>query len=354
MADRWMDERDRERRDGRRPERYGRTGADEGRTWDDGDEGMSYGRDRVFGERESGADYGAPRYGRFEGGYGQGRPAGRGRRDRPDEDTAWQQRDYGGVSPAMSQGEYDLERGARRRGYDLADGGRYYGDDGREAVYRQEYGQGGVAYGREPRGYDAERDGYRRGRLSTGGQPSGGTGGYDYERGYGDGGRRNLSRGRSDFERGAHDAGDFIRRAGERVASWFGAGDEEPRGHRGRGPRDYQRPDERISEDAHERLTDDHWLDASNISISVSAAEVTLSGTVETREAKHRAERIVEEVSGVKHVQNNLRVDRGAFLTSPSRGYGDSVLEAQQRDAATGDGAEPPASRTGRGSTLSS
>ena len=58
---------------------------------------------------------------------------------------------------------------------------------------------------------------------------------------------------------------------------------------------------------------DDPWLDASNISISVSGGEVTLSGTVESREAKHRAERLVEDLSGVTHVQNNLRVAKGAF-----------------------------------------
>jgi hypothetical protein len=43
----------------------------------------------------------------------------------------------------------------------------------------------------------------------------------------------------------------------------------------------------------------------------------------------------------VNHVQNNLRVTPGGFLTSPGRGYGDSVLDAQMRKddpAATGSG----------------
>ena len=57
------------------------------------------------------------------------------------------------------------------------------------------------------------------------------------------------------------------------------------------GPQGYHRSDERISEDAHERLTEDAWLDATNVSCSVSGGEVTLAGTVESREAKHRAER---------------------------------------------------------------
>ncbi|MBS0333746.1 MAG: BON domain-containing protein [Proteobacteria bacterium] len=155
------------------------------------------------------------------------------------------------------------------------------------------------------------------------------------------------------MERAGHDAGAFLRRTGERVASWFNAGGEGAvyddltpgaaarNGHRGRGPQGYKRADERISEDAHERLTDDSWLDASNISVSVSGGEVTLSGTVENREAKHRAERIVEDIAGVTHVQNNLRVDKGNYFTSPSSGYGDSVLGAQIRAAETEEEAPP-------------
>ena len=36
--------------------------------------------------------------------------------------------------------------------------------------------------------------------------------------------------------------------------------------------------------------------------------EVTLSGTVNSRLEKRRAEDVADDVSGVKHVQNNLRV----------------------------------------------
>jgi hypothetical protein len=116
------------------------------------------------------------------------------------------------------------------------------------------------------------------------------------------------------------------------------------RGARGLGPQGYKRSDERISDDAHDRLTDDTWLDASSISISVSGGEITLSGTVESREAKHRAERLVEDLPGVNHVQNNLRVAKGNPLTSPGRGYGDSVLGAQIRAAEADD---PVANGTG-------
>ena len=50
------------------------------------------------------------------------------------------------------------------------------------------------------------------------------------------------------------------------------------------------------------------WLDASDIEVQVSSGEVTLTGQVNSREEKRRAEDVAEAISGVKHVQNNLRV----------------------------------------------
>ncbi|MFC4173206.1 CBS domain-containing protein [Microvirga sp. GCM10011540] len=78
--------------------------------------------------------------------------------------------------------------------------------------------------------------------------------------------------------------------------------------HSGRGPRNYQRSDDRIREDINERLTDDPLIDASEIEVTVENREVTLSGTVRDRGERRRAEDLAESVSGVNHVQNNLRV----------------------------------------------
>jgi osmotically-inducible protein OsmY len=353
MAGNW-NERDRDEQDmrradyeGRWPERgerqyqqsEGRSFRTDGRP--QGDSGYKGGQDRVFGERETGASYGGP--------SSTGRGSGAG--------GNWQDRHYGGVSPAMRQGEYEAQPRFSRQDYRA--GGRFYGDDNRERIYREEYGMGGGEYRGASTGYDAGGYSPTRARYHADGygQPgydadyrrdmnrpaSGGTGGYDYERGYGDGGRGD-SRGER-FERAGRGAGDFLHRAGERVASWFNGGDEgriddpnylDPnrsatRGARGLGPQGYKRSDERINEEAHERLTDDTWLDASNIGISVSGGEVTLSGTVESREAKHRSERLVEDLSGVNHVQNNLRIERGNPLTHAGSGYGDSVLGEQLR-----------------------
>lgn len=78
--------------------------------------------------------------------------------------------------------------------------------------------------------------------------------------------------------------------------------------HRGRGPRGYKRSDSRIAEDINDRLTEDPHLDASDIEVSVQDGEATLSGFVARREDKRRAEDVAERISGVNHVQNNLRV----------------------------------------------
>lgn len=78
--------------------------------------------------------------------------------------------------------------------------------------------------------------------------------------------------------------------------------------HRGKGPKNYKRSDERIREEILDRLTDDPYVDASEIEVSVQAGEVSLAGIVDARSAKRRSEDIVESVAGVTHVENRLKV----------------------------------------------
>jgi hypothetical protein len=99
--------------------------------------------------------------------------------------------------------------------------------------------------------------------------------------------------------------------------------------HQGRGPKGYQRSDDRIREDINERLTDDAMIDASEIDVQVQNREVTLTGTVRDRNEKRRAEDVAESVSGVSHVQNNLRVGQ-------SQGTHATGTEAGDAGAATG------------------
>lgn len=88
----------------------------------------------------------------------------------------------------------------------------------------------------------------------------------------------------------------------------------------GRGPRGYQRSDDRIREDVCERLTQHPDIDAVDIEIQVKNGEVTLTGTVEGRDAKRMAEDIAESISGVKDVHNQLRAQQGAMAGQASQG----------------------------------
>ncbi len=110
---------------------------------------------------------------------------------------------------------------------------------------------------------------------------------------------------------------DWWDRTKDEVASWFGDDDAKRRRdrdernegkHRGKGPKNYSRSQERIKEDVSDKLSEDSLLDASDIEVEVMGNEVTLSGQVDSRYSKHRAEDLAEDVTGVAHVQNNLRV----------------------------------------------
>lgn len=54
--------------------------------------------------------------------------------------------------------------------------------------------------------------------------------------------------------------------------------------------------------------------------MKVSSREVTLSGEVSSRADKRRAEDIADSVSGVAHVQNNLRVKQQSTTTMTGGG----------------------------------
>lgn len=187
--------------------------------------------------------------------------------------------------------DYGIDRGYRAYP-ERPDGGAYdrYAADSRQR-YPQEAG----------RAYVPDYNPY----------PSYGFGGYDIPYQYESDPRFQRNAGPHGNDRG------FWDRTGDTIASWFG--DDEARRrhqadmaratHQGRGPKAYKRTDSRIQEDVNDRLTDDHWLDATHIEVKVQDTEVTLTGTVASRDDRRHAERLAEHVSGVTHVQNNLRVD---------------------------------------------
>ncbi len=261
--------------------------------------GEGYGSQRGRGEREDDDD--GPQYG--------------GERGRKFDDDRNQARNQRGQSDYGRGGEsaFDQDRSQERfgqRGYGQQDYGQrryqvgqgnYYGQGGQsESDYAQSnQGSGQSTYGQRGSG---------RGRF---GQDVG-SGAYGFGQSGGSEGGQGLSgesgQNQDDDARGGWNQG--VRRGSEgQRAQGMGA-------HRGKGPKGYTRSDERIKEDVSDRMTDDAHIDAAEIVIEVSSGEVTLSGTVSDRNQRRRAEDCIEQIPGVKHVQNNLRVKQQSDTSS--------------------------------------
>ena len=357
--------------DERRPD-YGARGRTPGRQFpDDYRAGGSrqsgdYAPSRDYGDYEYGReDYDEPSYGRegrgrfsesergrlFERGEEREERSGYSRRGRFD-DAPYrfdpEELRRGGYRPERDDDDYPPERSRAMREYGRSDNqpsrrdepdarrrsrpGDPYGDDYRRAEYgREDYGR--QDYRRE----DYDREDY--GRESAGNRryaeqrrPAR----YDYDREDWDFRARSRTEPQREEGRGreypagarGRDRG-WWERVSDEVASWFGDEEAERRrrgdirehgrselretdegAHRGRGPRNYRRSDERIREDVNDQLTDDFYLDASGIDVEVRDGEVILSGSVHSRRAKRLAEEIAEGVSGVTNVENRIRVRR--------------------------------------------
>lgn len=252
---------------------------------------------------------------------------------RQDWRNASQERDYGNA-------DHGRQSGGRIGGFGSEYYGGSYGGGAQSGDYfgPGDYGSGSHAYAANwDRGYGASRNSYPGERWQSGyGAGNYGAGGYEARQAtQRQVGMRQMGGGASSYQPGEGYAREdnhrgFLDRAADEVMSWWGDEDAARRreqdareDHRGRGPSDYTRSDERIREDANDRLTDDWRIDARRISVAVDKGEVTLTGTVGNRQEKHRAEECVERVSGVRHVQNNLRVEgtgSGTSHTAPGTG----------------------------------
>ncbi len=207
-----------------------------------------------------------------------------------------------------------------------------------------DYGRDYLNYGSERGANDRAHDEYNRssydrsnyeGRnYSRGGNFGGGSYGNDFNR---------NRRGEERDDRGWWD------KTTDEVSSWFGDEDAERRRawdkqqqglHKGKGPRGYSRSDERIKEDINDRLSDDVFVDATDIEISVNQGEVILTGTVNERSSKRRAEDIAEGVSGVRNVENRIRVltihHAGSNTWSPSNDTGSKQFSNSDGDSNSG------------------
>jgi hypothetical protein len=250
--------------------------------------------------------------------------------------------EYGGWASGEGQGEFAGD-GYSAQGQFSSQRVAQYGDQG----YDQDYGRQGIGWqnrhdddrasGREmgweqgpsrERQFRGEREfsGQRQGPYGTDSGHSGprsmrtheGSGGTGSERQQDSGGYWGQGSGGG---QGTGGSGTGFSAAG----SWM-AGP-----HSGRGPQGYQRSDARIEEDVCEHLTHHGMLDASGIQVRVENGEVTLAGTVESRQAKRLAEDILDSISGVRDIHNQLRVQR-------DQGHQNTFMAQTQMDQGDGQG----------------
>jgi osmotically-inducible protein OsmY len=217
--------------------------------------------------------------------------------------------------------QYDRDRGFSRQEEQFDATDYSWRDDERS------FGQMGDDFGRYESGQPYNRDNTLTGRSFGGGgygmrsyraRENGPRETRDYRDTFSRGAGSQLAANHGEWRdedswRSAGNERGWFERAGDEVAAWFGDPDARRRremdDHTGHGPAGYTRSDERILEDACDELTDDWGVDARQIQVTVANGDVTLEGTVPSREQKRRAEDCVEDVSGVRNVQNNLRVE---------------------------------------------
>jgi osmotically-inducible protein OsmY len=277
---------------------------------------------------------------------------------------------YGGQNQQRNRGQQDYQRSNRNR-----DDQYYYNQDNPygNQNYQGMSGQGNnVRYGHgfENQQYNSgNRSSYGQGQDYNRGQENrafGTAGSYDpyggwtgsnkhheqderdewYGRPYG---RRQQSSGNNNWgssgnqdwrQQNRNEDRSWLERAADKVTSWFGDGrPDREQGqqqytsgpHRGKGPKGYQRSSDRIRDDIHDRLHDDPYVDASEIEVEINQNEVILKGYVDSREAKRRAEDVVENISGVRHVENRLRVGRPDTHFGSSSMYQDTSSQNQNK-----------------------
>jgi hypothetical protein len=95
----------------------------------------------------------------------------------------------------------------------------------------------------------------------------------------------------------------------------------------GKAPKGYQRSDERLREDICERLMESP-LDASEVEVKVQDGEVTLEGTVRSRNEKRAIEDVAGSVRGVHDVHNRIRVNAQQAARAEEGGGSDRPLHS--------------------------
>jgi len=307
MSDRWYDQersgRSNEDWDRRENERFGY------------EEGRRFSRNSGQGDRFDNWDsrYGSRGYS-FDEGMDRPRGYGRDRNQRLDVPT-----------PPWSR---DNER---RMYNDMPYNDQNYGYGRESEMYgNRDYSRGNDMYGAR-RDVDDRWQQRNYGREGMTGRNSGF--GQDYDSSFYERNRGNQNFGNQGYDRqNRYDDQEGTRPNWSYTEVWF-----IPGPFSGQGPKGYKRSDERIQEDVCERLTQHGRLDARDIEVKVNDGEVTLTGTVDSRQAKRIAEDSLESVTGVREVHNQLRVQQNQQqnMNQPSQQYGQNQASGSSQYASS-------------------
>jgi osmotically-inducible protein OsmY len=313
------DDFEQEERDRYRSSEYGREYGEGERFRGAGNEGSWRSRDRDYGRSLGGRDYE-----RFDEEDSSGTAYNAGGRERSR---------YGA---SYGQAERNQGRSAGQRyGQSLRDANPAQGfgftPDYDQASPR--YGQGSQDYGRGSsyddslqRGQNQWRANQRYGQGSRGGSQADGWTAEPDE----------MRWGRQQGLYGSSEYGGYI--ASQRSQRDY-------QSHIGKGPKNWQRSDERIREEVCEALARHPEIDATDVDIRVQSGEVTLTGSVTDRRAKRIAEDVVEDVFGVKDVTNQIKVDKSA-TTRGQTGDRDVTAIAEREGRFGSEGTESQSRRT--------
>ncbi|KEF33885.1 hypothetical protein RDMS_10040 [Deinococcus sp. RL] len=256
-------------------------------------------------------------------------------RDLTSDDRRFRDRDFGYGDRYGRSDRDDDRRGMMDRMRDLF-GGRD-GDDrrGERYLYANRSGMGRGMGGRDRDGDDRSDMGMGYGSMGygQGRSRSSYTDSFDNRRLSGD---RDMSYSRQTY--GADPQGSMDR----------GMGRSES--YRGKGPKGYQRSDDRIREMVNDALEDDDYVDASDIEVQVQGGEVTLTGTVRDRQQKRRAEEVIEHLRGVRDVHNHLRVSPGGMGQGAAAGPSGMVMSSLGQGSSQGEMGQTGSSQTSLGS----
>jgi hypothetical protein len=266
-------------------------------------------------------------------GPGRGRGYNGGRRDverdfDPDEYGEGERESYGPQTRGGYRGErarFEQERGPNGEPpygrssspYDQGEISSWYGGDSGMGDYGASQPGPGA---HEPHSYGQRQFGGQRERGQFDREP------YDPRGSHRDTQDRSPY-GRAHYEEGQHGGRLRFQRDQRSGGSsdWRQSWDRAMQGpFAGRGPRGYRRSDERILEDVCELLLHHDQIDASQMEVDVRDGEVYLRGLADSGHVRRLAEEVVEGVSGVRDVRNELRVN-------PRTGYGETSHDEPTR-----------------------